>query len=564
MSKTFRKDLFDVWKNVYNGAEDKKKRSNLSRKKKNRSKSNSVVNGVQQKSENSADENVERLQNSEALTKTYEVDLTVEDQPDMTMEVDQPTENVTKDVKMSEASAIIENRLSNGAAVEDEEDDDDLLVEIPDPKEKRLKPPPPPKKKVTPIKIISCKKPGCKEKFTSILALNSHLSHHVEKVAPKPQTPLIVEDSDDDDDELFIDDDVELVLEENIISYDISSHAPLAIESATIKKEKDQVLDRKLVCDICGEAFGRTSGLLAHKKISHNSDSNANIKTQTRHVPRQNGIHESSRDKNSIYSFKRYDTNRVDFICRICSNSYGHRSHLDRHVQTFHVTKIYVCVICNSGIVNSIDIDRHLNTFHSHLKIDEISSRIKLHYYCYSCPLCIYRSKDRQLVTDHMISEHYDEFEKDEELGSNTSSSPDPFEHLLDPESVDKVEMRLEELKAEKIIAMSLNSKPNGTCKHRCGKCKIVFETRDEIRSHKCFNRKNVEIQQSIPILPCEPNSFQSTPKFLQILNQATISRLPRKIFAQRVNGFHICKCNKVFTNKQLFDEHHKLEHLVE
>lgn len=589
LARNFRKNYFDLWKSRPKQIQKVKKRRIKTLEKK----LEEVVEAQPEVAvvETETVPEPEQQQLNESFT-TEEFVVMEEPQP---LQL-QPVAENHHDVEMSDDCSAIEynqeenENVQNGetaptSEAEDYDDDDDmsLLVEIPNPYEKPRKPKKPSpqkptkKQKVSPIKILCCKHPGCKMKFTSAQLLEIHASRHVliaatlarqrqqireisrppmpppttsppkpHQVAVAPPPTLIIHSDDSDDETLIIDDDVELVLDEQ----SSAQHMPITngIGTMSIKSENHQVLDKNLLCDICGEVFKRLSGLHAHRKISHSSGKKP-PQTATRNVNGKRDAPEtSSRSTDSIYAFKRYDTNRDNFICRICSNSYGNRSHLDRHVQTSHITKLHVCVICRKEITHCSEIMKHLHSQHDKLEIEALHSVITANFFVFSCPLCIFRSKNRQLVNEHVILEHYDEIEKGEQAVTNgdlsRESSPDLINNLLDPESFEKVELRVEELKAENAMRKCLNSKTNGALKHRCGKCKALFDSRNDIRSHKCVIKMKSE--ESLPA----PNIDELSP-------------ISKKYFAHRVNGFHLCKCNKVFTNKDLFDKHHTLEHSV-
>lgn len=414
-------------------------------------------------------------------------------------------------------------------------------------------------KKLTPITIYKCKELNCKEKFTKSNALQHHIENDHKSKVPQSEDnsentknplleeivktagleivseaqlinedPILILDSDDEEDNiddsegrLLIDDDVEFVLEENAITIPSHNVIPL-VKNEKKENEAIQVLKKTLLCEFCDEEFSRQSSLIAHVKLSHHK----NTKVSKKCEKKSNGL-TGSENGNVLY-FKRYDTNKDTFICRICSSKYKQRAHLDRHFVTLHVSKVFICTKCEIEFTGRVEM--HLNSHHGselsgHDYIQELE-KIQTNRFCFNCPICSFKSKDRGRVEEHLTNEHYEEFEKEslnenENTSQPTTSTQDLLHTLFEPDSMQKIIDLTEKLKTS-----------NSFLKHRCFRCQERFQTRDDLKDHECLaqitsSQNNNIIKQTRPSL----------------------------------NGFYSCKCLKYFTNKELYESHCRETH---
>lgn len=448
-------------------------------------------------------------------------------------------------------------------------------------------------KRMTPVKIYSCA--TCNHKFTNQKMYEQHVESHTR-----------ADSSSDSEAGLVIDDDVLLVLDDDNQdqTFESNPHATLNLESdheAEIEKfccqmpNCKQKFDREEMlivhigmyhnvtykafkCNKCDDSFNRESGLIAHKKISHPIEiiSPRTLEPAKRGrrkstfiptVEAVNGPQSSMggslpkslintnhlRANKEVVSFNLYDSSKKKiFVCRICSSSFEQRIFLDRHVAVHHVSKLYYCYKCNVPF-EMCRLLTHLKEFHPNQEheagyIDTISNleNIAVH----RCAFCMYSSRERTLVLEHLKAEHYDEFEKEESVEEEQASSPDSLENLLLPETVKILSAREEQLlvKTQESQQRKYPQAPrrpmnDPSFKYRCARCQRRFAKSETLRQHAC-RRKEVPVAISSPAQNHNPVPSK-------------ISQMRLTVKSQIKNGFFGCQlCPQVFTCREMFNHH--------
>lgn len=432
------------------------------------------------------------------------------------------------------------------------------------------------RKPKSPPKTYTCS--TCNHKFTNKTRFDAHAKTHKNDLG----------DSSCSEGELVIDDDVMLVLDEddnNDMHVAMTNELNHKRDPAEAKaeeflcmigncqqkfdKETSLVLhigfchektDKSFKCTKCDSSFTRESGLVAHQRISHpivvepepvepqkkvrrksvyptTTQVNGTSKEQLKNSnsPKVNG---------SSIRFQRYESSKTKFICRICSASFEQRTFLDRHITVHHIAKLYYCYKCKSAFTMSKLLE-HLKFAHlqfvnepnyiSTIKnIESVAS--------HRCAFCIYSSRIRSEVCEHMQDEHYDEFEKSGAT-EEEASSPDSLENLFLPETVQILSER--ELELSKKKPETQKKKPetkrrlvnDPSFKFRCFRCQRRFSRPDKLRNHVCLARLELKTANS----------------------SHKVSNTPLRITAksQMVNGFFNClKCPQIFTDREMFSKH--------
>jgi hypothetical protein len=224
---------------------------------------------------------------------------------------------------------------------------------------------------------------------------------------------------------------------------------------------------------------------------------------------------------------------KKELWCSMCSACYSDRSFLDRHVISLHILARFRCYKCKALTGFKKCLLEHVESQHSNFCNDlEYQNTLTnaCNYLIYQCCFCKYISNQRHTVINHLMEEHYDEFEREEvnELRDSHSESPDSLSELLIPESL----IKFREKVAKEVSLQSTNSNDQ-TLEFRCVRCLKRFSEKVWLILHVCKpKRKNVAVER-------RPN-----------LNV--------------VNGFFHCthpKCSQVFTKLNLFKEHTNLHH---
>jgi hypothetical protein len=147
-------------------------------------------------------------------------------------------------------------------------------------------------------------------------------------------------------------------------------------------------------------------------------------------------------------------------------------------------------------------------------------------YSIYHCCFCKFSSLNRENVVEHMLGEHYDEFEMENPDETRNTSSPDSLDELLLPENRAKL-LGFKE-------SVSTPIKKRSAYPFRCGRCKRLFSSKYWLKDHVCAERQPTEL---------EP---------------------PAKVQRNLVNGFYHCpfpRCSQVYTNRVLYDVHLAMDH---
>lgn len=240
------------------------------------------------------------------------------------------------------------------------------------------------------------------------------------------------------------------------------------------------------------------------------------------------------------------------FVCRICSSTFKIRDFLDRHVASIHLKKISKCYKCHVSFERRFHLISHLKN--AHLKHSQEEGYIQTlrdieSSYLYHCCFCKFTSKNRTVVENHLFNEHYEDFEKDETLEENKemSSSFDSLEDITSPETKALPNSNNEGIEEEDLLIempekdeLQNNErkkrKPvnHPSFPHRCARCQKRFSRSHWLKRHLCkrFEEETVE------------------PKRFKVSNE--------------MNGFLRCmsdKCSKVFTNRELYNQHLSDEH---
>lgn len=492
-------------------------------------------------------------------------------------------------------------------------------------------------KTITPIKIFSCM--TCNHKFTRLKDYKEHMETHV---VPGPP-------SSDSEGEMVIDDDCVLILDNN--DYDVKSPgAPInlkedpdevkpeehycMVEDCGKKFDSEEFLvthvasvhdrheDRPFKCPKCGDGFKRESGLVAHDKMKHavetldlSEDDGPPKRRRRKSVfvssePKVNGLApalepcpgpSSSTSKQDIQpsvSFTHFSSiKKTTFICHICSTLFHHREYLDRHVLTQHIVKSFNCFKCNVSL-ERMTIMRHLKSAHldnvTEPEFAECLNNIESTA-VFKCCFCRFSVEQRARVSEHLLSEHYEEFEKHE--SSENASSPDSLEDLVLPETAKLIENDLlVELPAKQRTNESGTRRQSNdpSFKHRCVHCSKRYSRISHLQRHACIKKKSSSLnsqgtsksssQDSSPIPSSSRKSLvQETVKVATVKLPVRTSQalnIAKKIFApivkrrssttasvisqmrnnaksQNSTGFYGCQmCPTVFTDKEMFKDH--------
>lgn len=357
--------------------------------------------------------------------------------------------------------------------------------------------------------------------------------------------------------------------------------------------------DRKFKCNKCPEKYKRESSLLAHQRITHPVEIIEPLPMEPRKMtrrksvyvpkePESNGPPPKARRK-SVYverpkspegvlyksrtnfslpkapsktpiKFQRYDSKKKTFVCRICSQTYDQRDHLDRHISVQHITRLYNCYKCDGKFqVNKLLPHfklYHLNHVNDQKAISTFSNLNDFAVHC--CGFCNYSSQVRSEVVVHMKNEHYELYEKGEVQEEELASSPDSLENLATPESAKILEIQEEEDDLLVEIEPKTKRKPanDPSFKFRCARCFRRFSRQDSLKTHMCERQQADPSKVSQPVVPL-PELNASQLNIAQNLPTTSFAKIAQKL--PMVNGFFRCsQCPSVFFNKDRLNEHSK------
>lgn len=432
-------------------------------------------------------------------------------------------------------------------------------------------------KKVAPLKIFSC--PTCNHKFTNRKVFLEHSHSHTDNNAS----------SDSEGGDLVIDDDVMLVLGDE--SSSPTSHNKHPAKKINLKADPDEAKGEKFCCMMdgceksfdteqllvihiglqhgtveskqfqckkCNDSFARESALLAHHRMMHPVEI---IPSLPLPPPGRKSIHMKSVSpiKNGVskvastISFQRFDA-KGNFTCRFCSGTFDLRPHLDRHMSVHHILRCYDCYKCGVSFYTANGLLKHLKE--SHLALLTDSGYLRTISNCETaticrCAFCGFTSKVRARVDEHMINEHYDEYEKSESHEDDHSSSPDSLDNMLLPENEKHLKSDDEDLLVEvsskpnensslKKLSMKVRRKPKNdpSFQFRCARCLRRFAKSRTLKNHVC----------ELYIKP--------------VLSTNTSLPSNHKTITTAVSGFFRCKsCPQVFTDKANHDIHQSEVH---
>lgn len=358
-----------------------------------------------------------------------------------------------------------------------------------------------------------------------------------------------------------------------------------------------QIDDRKFKCNKCPEKYKRESSLLAHQRISHPVEIIEPLPMEPRKMTRRKSVYipkEAASNgpipkarRKSVYverpkspegvvyksrtnfslpkapsttpiKFQRYDSTKKTFVCRICSQTYDQRDHLDRHISVQHITRLYNCYKCEGKFqVNKLL--PHFKLYHlSHVNDQKaISTFSNLNDFAvHCCGFCNYSSQVRSEVVVHMKNEHYEVYEKGEVHEEELASSPDSLEDLVTPESAKILETQEEEDDLLVEIEPKNKRKPanDPSFKFRCARCFRRFSRQLSLKTHVCDREKAVPSSVSPPVVPSPAQPAQQI-NVAQNLPTTSFARIAPKL--PMVNGFFRCpQCPSVFFDKDRLNEH--------
>lgn len=275
------------------------------------------------------------------------------------------------------------------------------------------------------------------------------------------------------------------------------------------------------------------------------------------HSSKQKNEEQSTSGTKSVLKLKRSDA-KTEFICRICSTKYEERIYLNRHITTSHVSIVFKCYRCNVSFDKTYNLYKHLKHAHSTFSkekgfIDSIMA--PANFGSFHCCFCRFSSKGRVKVEEHLMDEHYDDFETNGNADESLASSPDSLEELLLPETRAKLNRNLnreedgddddeEDLLTEMVSKNqqydnNRRKPPNHpSFKYRCVRCLRRFSRSSWLKRHICI------------ALSETPTLSPPVPKKPRISNE--------------VNGFFKCTkktCSQVFTDRKRYNEHLEQHH---
>lgn len=205
------------------------------------------------------------------------------------------------------------------------------------------------------------------------------------------------------------------------------------------------------------------------------------------------------------------------------------RGFLNRHVLGLHIPNVFKCYKCKVVYEHKQKLFNHLKLAHQQYENEEEFLATFCDPEAYSichCSFCKFTSLNRENVVEHMLGEHYDEFEMGNPDETRSTSSPDSLEELLLPENRAKL-LGFKE-------SMSPPTKKRASYPFRCVRCKRRFSSKYWLKDHVCAERQPTEL---------EP---------------------PTKVQRNLVNGFYHCphpRCSQVYTNRVLYDVHLAMDH---
>lgn len=212
----------------------------------------------------------------------------------------------------------------------------------------------------------------------------------------------------------------------------------------------------------------------------------------------------------------------------MCSYRTTTRGYLNRHLLGLHILNVFKCYICKVDFVSKLKLVHHLKIAHQQYKDEEkfqttICDEEALDFY--HCCFCKFLSVQRENVVEHLLSEHYDEFDMENDGDSRNTSTPDSLDELLLPENRAKLLGFKDSLPS---------SRKRVKYPFRCFRCKRKFSSKYWLKDHVCAERI--------------PSEFEP----------------PTKVQRNLVNGFYHCphkKCSQVYTNRVLYEVHLAMDH---
>lgn len=226
------------------------------------------------------------------------------------------------------------------------------------------------------------------------------------------------------------------------------------------------------------------------------------------------------------------EEDKIEFRCRICSLRLSSRGYLNRHMLGLHILNVYKCYKCKVAFEYKQKLIKHLQLAHKQYRDEKeyISSVCDPEALsAYHCCFCKYSSLEREVVVEHMLGEHYDEFDMENlEDTDRQTSSPDSLNEILLPENRAKLLGFIESKSPRKSFNYDVSHL------FRCARCKRQFSRKYLLKDHICAARPTTELEQ------------------------------PTKSLKNLVNGFYHCthpRCSQVYTNKVLYDVHLAIDH---
>ncbi len=151
-------------------------------------------------------------------------------------------------------------------------------------------------------------------------------------------------------------------------------------EKQIIRKSEDFEIEKKYICNQCGNGFEKKNGLAQHKNIVHLDKRPYSCKQCEKNFKTKGHLKEHI---NFVHSDIRA------YSCNKCNKTYKRKSQLESHVTSKHSTiKAHICEICEKSFSLPETLRYHLKTHSNETQ--------------YACTVCGSKFKMKHNLTDHM------------------------------------------------------------------------------------------------------------------------------------------------------------------